>query len=641
MPITAKLWIRFWVPLAGLLTALIVLGLLVQATGQEVQATTERAWRLASPDLTVELSLSPAVPNVGEAATLTVLYRNVGDSASGTVTFHAYKDPAERPPTGVTTPNLNIGLASLPSLAPGASGSVQRSNITFDSLGCDHVIYVWIDRGNSVAESNENNNLIALPVCVGVSCAPDSYENDNLCSVAGWVAEGPSQDRSLCHPDNATLADSDWIKFTAFGGVTYTLGLSNVGSLANAKLSLYNACGGTQLVTPGQNLHWAAPASGVYYAAVEQQGAPLGPLTAYSLTLSSATGITDNYEPDNQCAAARDLTTDGVRQNHRFQAPGDEDWVKFAVDAGDSFILIADNTGPGVNPIVTLFDSCSQVAANNSLSVATNQVTATSTTARTYYARLVNQNAANFGANATYAIRVIASACLPDSQEEDDNTGQAKAVAVGGGALSHNFCPASDADWVKFTATAGKTYVLQTTNLAFAADTVISLYGPDGTTLIAENDDFGYTSASRLVWQPTTSGDYHARVTHANAVANGPNTQYELLIQEGYCQPDNQDSGDGDNGPGDAPLAPTDGVSQTHNFCADPLDLNLGDQDWLRVDGVAGGNYQVVTTALGPNSDPVLELYGSDGSTQLLTNDDRGDGRSATLHFTPTVSSPY
>ncbi len=641
MPLTAKSFIRSRAMIACLLTAFTVLGWMAQATQPAVQANSRRVSALVGPDLTVELSLSPAVPAVGEATTLTVLYRNLGDSASGTVTFHAYKDPAERPPTLATTPNLNIGLASLPALGAGVSGSVQRTNITFDSMGCDHVIYVWVDRNNSVAESNETNNLIALPVCVGVTCAPDSYENDNLCSAAGWVAEGPSQARSLCHPDNATAADSDWVKFTAFAGVTYTLGLSNVGSQANAQLSLFNACGGTALVPPAPNLTWAAPASGVYYAAIAQQGAPVGPLTAYSLTLSSATGITDNYEPDNHCAAARDITTDGVRQSRRFQAPGDEDWLKFAVEAGDSFIVIADNTGTGVSPIVTLFDSCSQVPANNSLSFGANQVAATATTARTYYARLTNQNPSNFGANATYDIRVNASACLPDSQEEDDSAAQAKAVGVGAAAQAHNFCPASDADWVKFTATAGKTYVLRTTNLAFAADTLLTLYASDGTTLIAENDDFGYTSASRVVWQPTTSGDYYARVTHVNPVANGPNTQYALLIQEGYCQPDNQDSGDGDNGPGDATIAATNGVSQTHNFCADPLDLNLGDQDWLRVDGVAGGNYQVVTTGLGPNSDPVLELYGSDGSTQLLTNDDRGDGRSATLHFTPTVSSPY
>ena len=50
MPIIAKLWIRFWVPLAGLLTALIVLGLLVQATGQEARADSKRLWLLASPD---------------------------------------------------------------------------------------------------------------------------------------------------------------------------------------------------------------------------------------------------------------------------------------------------------------------------------------------------------------------------------------------------------------------------------------------------------------------------------------------------------------------------------------------------------------------------------------------------------------
>lgn len=47
---------------------------------------------------------------------------------------------------------------------------------------------------------------------------------------------------------------------------------------------------------------------------------------------------------------------------------------------------------------------------------------------------------------------------------------------------------------------------------------------------------------------------------------------------------------------------------------------------WTTFNGVAGGHYELMTTGLGPNSDTVLELYGSDGSTRLLRNDDVGKG---------------
>ena len=592
----------------------------------------------AGADLTVEVSINPALPAPNQQVTIDVLVSNIGNLATvNNFRVYLYADPTDRPPNSGTSEIYSVGY---PSLGAGRDAAFSRTH-TFTTQGCDHIIYVWVDRDNNVSESDEDNNLIALPVCVGVTCAADSYENDNMCSAAGWVAEGPRQARSLCHPDSPTTADTDWVKFTAFSGLTYTLQTENAGIHAQGNFALYDACGGTQLVAPTDQLMWRAPSDGVYYAAFAQDVGAVGPMSAYSLTLSSDTGLTDNYEPDNRCADARDISTDETRQTHLFQAPNDQDWIKFSINAGESFIVIADNTGTGVNPIVTLFESCTQVPANNSLAFAAQQVATSTATDRTYYARLTNQTGTNFGANAHYDIRVSASACLPDSTEDDDTADQAKTMAVGAPATSHNFCPASDEDWVAFSAEAGKTYVLRTTNLAFAADTLLQLYDSDKTTLIHENDDFNYVSASRIVWEATRTDTYYARIRHVNPVANGPNTSYDFVIQEGVCTPDPLDSGNGDNGPADAAVAVTNGMSQTHNFCADPLSLNIGDQDWVALDAVAGGNYQVVATGLGPNSDPVLELYGSDGSTRLLSNDDIGAGRSAQLHFTPTVPGAY
>ena len=64
----------------------VLLGWMVSLTPQRAQATAPLAVTpavaLAGPDLTLELSLDPAAPGVGEAATLTVIYRNIGTSTS-------------------------------------------------------------------------------------------------------------------------------------------------------------------------------------------------------------------------------------------------------------------------------------------------------------------------------------------------------------------------------------------------------------------------------------------------------------------------------------------------------------------------------------------------------------------------------
>jgi hypothetical protein len=598
-----------------------------------------RAASAAGPDLVVSIRIDPAAPGIGEEVTVKMEVKNIGTSTAGPSTLYLYIDPPDRPPTQ-TTLGRPFGLASLP-----ANGQAPEASFTdnlFSEGGCDHVIYAWIDRDNAVAESDESNNLVELQVCVDVECQPDSFEDDNLCSAAGMLIENVDQARSFCHAQNPTDEDEDWVKFTTFAGVTYTLATSNQGVHASPQLELYDACGAFPPLRSGANqVTWQAQDNSVLFAKLANQGGVIGPLSAYSLTLSSATGVSDDFEPDNRCADARDISTDGTPQSHRFQSPGDEDWVRFAINAGQSFIVVASNPGTGVEPLVTVFASCSDAANNNSLGPTAAQVSQSSTNDGVFVARVKNQAANVFGQNATYDLAVTAGDCAPDAEEDDDSPAQAKTVTVGGAARTHNACPASDEDWVKFTAQTGKVYVLQTLNLAAAADTVLHLYNIDGSSQLAQNDDYGYTSGSRLVWEAPGDGVYFAKVHHANLVASGPNTQYDFVIQEGVCSPDPFEANAGNNGPGDAPLAPTNGVSQTHNFCADALNSQLGDQDWLALNAVSGGQYQIVTSGLGPNSDTVLELYAADGETQLLRNDDAGQGRGASLSFTAGTPGPY
>lgn len=92
-----------------------------------------------------------------------------------------------------------------------------------------------------------------------------------------------------------------------------------------------------------------------------------------------------------------------------------------------------------------------------------------------------------------------------DAYEPDGTFGQAKAITVGAGAQAHTLFPAGDHDWVTFDALSGTSYVLETTlSGPVQADTVLTLYAADGTTVLAENDDWD-DSLSRIDW--TASGD--------------------------------------------------------------------------------------------------------------------------------------
>jgi C1A family cysteine protease/putative hemolysin len=141
-----------------------------------------------------------------------------------------------------------------------------------------------------------------------------------------------------------------------------------------------------------------------------------------------------------------------------------------------------------------------------------------------------NQSAyAEGNGDAQYTVDICDTA--PDSYEVDNTAQNARWITTDGISQTHNIHVEGDQDWVKFYAAAGVTYTLMTTNIGGHADTVLFLYSTDGSTLIALNDDYpGMGIASRLDWQPTTSGVYYAMVNHWDEYAYGCTTEYGLSI---------------------------------------------------------------------------------------------------------------
>ncbi len=66
----------------------------------------------------------------------------------------------------------------------------------------------------------------------------------------------------------------------------------------------------------------------------------------------------DAYEPDETCAAAKAIVTDGSTQTHNFHVPGDQDWIKFFALANTTYIIQTSNPGLDSDPVLLLYDSC-------------------------------------------------------------------------------------------------------------------------------------------------------------------------------------------------------------------------------------------------------------------------------------------
>jgi len=121
---------------------------------------------------------------------------------------------------------------------------------------------------------------------------------------------------------------------------------------------------------------------------------------------------------------------------------------------------------------------------------------------------------------------------VPDEYENDTNYTLANWIPTNKTTQTHNFDPAGDNDWVKFNATEGARYIIQTSNLGNEADTILTLYGTDGTANIAENDDIesGVIRRSKIIWNANGTGTYFVRSRDWNNSHSGG--IYDISITE-------------------------------------------------------------------------------------------------------------
>jgi len=70
-----------------------------------------------------------------------------------------------------------------------------------------------------------------------------------------------------------------------------------------------------------------------------------------------------------------------------------------------------------------------------------------------------------------------------------------------------------------------------TVTVRYTDTDVLHLYDIDGTTELAQNDNYGDTFASHILWQAPADGSYFVRVHHYSREAYGADTQYDIWVQ--------------------------------------------------------------------------------------------------------------
>jgi len=221
---------------------------------------------------------------------------------------------------------------------------------------------------------------------------------------------------------------------------------------------------------------------------------------------------------------------------------------------------------------------------------------------------------------------------VPDVYEVDDRPGQARPIPADGTTQIRSFHVGGDQDWLSFQAEEGTIYSLETLELEPQADTILTLFGPDGATVLAVNDDWTYEDySSRIRWTATSSGLHFVQATnYYGRGVSGTGYRIRVSIVQPLAPPDAFEI---DNTqPLAVPISP-DAVPQAHNFHTE------GDVDWVRFSAVIGTTYRVETLDLGDDSDTVLALFDQYG-VPLAVNDDC-EGLASCITWTAPASGTF
>ncbi len=203
----------------------------------------------------------------------------------------------------------------------------------------------------------------------------------------------------------------------------------------------------------------------------------------------------------------------GTPVNGLLDTLGDHDWYRITLTAGQTYTFTVGATGVGdiQDSFLNLRSNAGTVlASNDDISFPSNtysRIVFTATTTGTYFVDVGAYNDLETG-----NFRLTATADVADGIPGNATT--TAAITVGGPVVSGLLDAVGDHDWYRVELVAGQSYLFRTSATGGGSDpdTFIRLFGTNGTTQLAENDDGAGGTYSQIRFTPTTSGTYYLDV---------------------------------------------------------------------------------------------------------------------------------
>ncbi|MFC1766291.1 beta strand repeat-containing protein, partial [Planctomycetota bacterium] len=284
--------------------------------------------------------------------------------------------------------------------------------------------------------------------------------------------------------------DVDWFKFAAVAGAEYTFE-TVLDSLQDSELRLYGTGGVTPLVFNddggaglGSKIVWTAPSDGVYYLEVRPDGDVIG---SYYLVTSR----TDTQDTLSLIIDPASISENGgIATGTVYRNGSTIGNLTVTLQSNDTSEATVPSTVTIPNGFA--FAVFTLTAVDDALMDGTQTVTITA-------------SAAGYVSD-TDTIQVLDD----DADDHGNDAASSTAIAVPS-STQGNIEVGTDVDWFKFAAAAGAEYTFETV-LDSLQDSELRLYGTDGVTELAFDDNSGAGLGSKIVWTAPSDGVYYLEV---------------------------------------------------------------------------------------------------------------------------------
>jgi len=168
--------------------------------------------------------------------------------------------------------------------------------------------------------------------------------------------------------------------------------------------------------TSGASYQWAM--AGAYDLTLTARNCGGVFTDTHTITVSGETPAEgDTYEVDDTCGTASIILGDGTPQTHTFHDAGDQDWIKFTVEANKTYVIQTSNVGADHDAVLFLYDACGapDLGSEDNAFGQTVRIEWNSTSAGTYYLMLQQYEPDVYGENTGYDISVSLDTALPSA----------------------------------------------------------------------------------------------------------------------------------------------------------------------------------------------------------------------------------